>query len=79
MATYFIIKNNDPRVVWNFIRREWCFDIDAEYGTGFEYSTYAAAIHRREALAATGLTVQVVTRHRLFELLEVRDWAGRSR
>ena len=86
-ATFFIIGDRDPRTVWHYIRREWCVDYDAEYGRGFEYSTRAAASERAKALrecpVAKGLhdveCVDIVTREQLFEMLEVRDWAGRSR
>jgi hypothetical protein len=85
--TYFIIGNRDPRTVWHYIRREWCVDYDAEYGQGFEYSSYQAARQRADALRANptciGLKdvelVDIVTRDRLFEMLDVRDWAGPSR
>lgn len=78
-ATYFIIRDHDPRKVWHYIRREWCVDYDAEYGKGFEYAAYASVAHRADVLRKSGVQVDIVTRHRLFELLEVRDWAGRSR
>ncbi len=77
--SYFIIKDHDPRTVWHYIRREWCVDIDAKYGLGFEYADYASVAHRADVLRQSGVHVDIVTRHRLFELLEVRDWAGPSR
>lgn len=77
--TYFIIRDRDPRTVWHYIRREWCSDIDAEYGRGFEYSNCASANARAAILSKDGSCVDVVTRRHLFEMLEVKDWAGPSR
>lgn len=87
MPTYFIIGDRDPRMVWHYIRRDWAVDFDAEYGRGFEYASLKAAKQRaaalRESPVCCGLEdvedVEIVTRDQLFAMLEVRDWAGRSR
>ena len=79
--TYFVILDRNPRKVWHYIRREWCFDIDAEYGNGFEYASIYTASNRQRILSRDpkNFCVDVVTRDQLFEMLDVKDWAGRSR
>jgi hypothetical protein len=79
MNTYFIIGYRDPRTVWHYTRKEWCSDVDAEYGRGFEYRNADYARFRADILSAHGTPADVVTRERLFEMLGVKDWAGPSK
>lgn len=76
MTTYFIIANGNPRKVWHYERRGWACDIDAYYGRGFEYLNLRAATKRFNTLQRNGEVVDVVTRATLFDMLEVKDWAG---
>lgn len=55
-AEYFIIRDaeshGDVATVWNWKRREWCWDVDGEYtaGDGFAYSDTRTAANRARVI-----------------------------
>jgi hypothetical protein len=70
---YFVIRDpdryGDVATVWNYKRREWCWDLDGDYNAadGFAYTTREAAKvrasmvviqedHNRDVLAWKGRT-----------------------
>lgn len=68
---YFVIRDadhyGDVATVWNYHRREWCWDLDGEYtiADGFAYTSYDSARNRAEMLSDKGTGVRVVDRAEL--------------
>lgn len=66
--SYFVIRDpdyyGDVATVWNYHRREWCWDVDGEYTTadGFAYSSHEAALHRASVLSDKAKGVRAVDR-----------------